>query len=571
MDNNRILAKMFDRIGDALEIKGENQFKILAYRKVARVLKDLPKDVSEYLQEGSLAQIPGVGEAIAKKIEEFLTTGKMTKYEEEVKSLPEGLFEILEVPEVGPKTVKLVYEKLGVTNLEEFRKIVEDGTLAQLPGMGEKKVENIKKGLQFRESVEKRLPLGEALPIAERTVNRLKTLPHIKFIDVAGSIRRWKETIGDIDILVVTDQTDAVMELFVNQPEVTRVLAQGETKSSIILENRVQMDLRVVDAGSYGSALAYFTGSKEHNVRIRDLAKKMGLKISEYGIFHEEEKKGGEKEEDIYNVLGLPYIPPELREDRGEIEAAQQGNLPRLVELSDIRGDLHVHSKYSDGTQTIEELMDEAEKMGYEYIAVADHSQSVKWAHGMSVERIQKQWEEIERIQKKRKKVRILKAAEVDILSDGTVDYPDEILRKLDFVIVAVHIGWKDNTERILKALDHPRVNALSHPTGRLINQRDPYPIDLKKILQKAKEKGIFLELNSHYLRLDLNDVWCRVAKEMGIPIYLGTDSHSPGGMSLIRYGIGQARRGWLEKKDVLNTLTYEELKKVLEKKRKNP
>ncbi|MHA2637451.1 MAG: helix-hairpin-helix domain-containing protein, partial [bacterium JZ-2024 1] len=462
MDNNRILAKMFDRIGDALEIKGENQFKILAYRKVARVLKDLPKDVSEYLQEGSLAQIPGVGEAIAKKIEEFLTTGKMTKYEEEVKSLPEGLFEILEVPEVGPKTVKLVYEKLGVTNLEEFRKIVEDGTLAQLPGMGEKKVENIKKGLQFRESVEKRLPLGEALPIAERTVNRLKTLPHIKFIDVAGSIRRWKETIGDIDILVVTDQTDAVMELFVNQPEVTRVLAQGETKSSIILENRVQMDLRVVDAGSYGSALAYFTGSKEHNVRIRDLAKKMGLKISEYGIFHEEEKKGGEKEEDIYNVLGLPYIPPELREDRGEIEAAQQGNLPRLVELSDIRGDLHVHSKYSDGTQTIEELMDEAEKMGYEYIAVADHSQSVKWAHGMSVERIQKQWEEIERIQKKRKKVRILKAAEVDILSDGTVDYPDEILRKLDFVIVAVHIGWKDNTERILKALDHPRVNALS-------------------------------------------------------------------------------------------------------------
>ncbi|MFN4182761.1 MAG: helix-hairpin-helix domain-containing protein, partial [bacterium] len=303
MDNNRILSKMFDRIGDALEIKGENQFKILAYRKVARVLRDLPRDVSEYLKEGTLAQIPGVGEAIAKKIEEFLTTGKMTKYEEEVKSLPEGLFDILDVPEVGPKTVKLIYEKLGVTNLEEFRKIVENGTLAKLPGMGEKKVENIKKGLQFRESVSKRLPLGEALPIAERTVNRLKSLPGVKHIDVAGSIRRWKETIGDIDILVVTAEPLAVMELFVNQPEVTRVLAQGETKSSVILEDRVQMDLRVMEEDSYGSALAYFTGSKEHNVRIRDIAKKMGLKISEYGIFRGEEKIGGKQEEDVYKAV----------------------------------------------------------------------------------------------------------------------------------------------------------------------------------------------------------------------------------------------------------------------------
>ncbi len=566
MDNNRILARMFERVGDALEIKGENQFKILAYRKVARVLKDLPKDVSEYQMEGTLSQIPGVGEAIAKKIEEYLATGKMSKYEEEVASLPAGLFEILDVPEVGPKTVKLVYEKLGVTDLEGFRRVVEDGSLAKLPGMGEKKAENIKKGLQFREAAVKRLALGEALPIAERTMQRLRHLSGMKQIEVAGSIRRWKESIGDIDILVVTEVPERAMEEFVKQPEVTRLLVQGDTKSSIILENRVQMDLRVVEPSAYGSALAYFTGSKAHNVRIRDIAKKLGLKISEYGIFRGEKKIGGEKEEEIYDAVGLPYIPPELREDRGEVEAAMEGTLPKLVELSDIRGDLHVHSKYSDGTQSIEELVAEAEQNGYEYIGIADHSQSVKWAHGMSAERISKQWKEIDEIQKTAR-VRIFKGAEVDILSDGTVDYPEEILRELDFVILAVHIGWKDNTERILKAMDHPLVHALSHPTGRLINQREPYPLDLQKVLKKAKEKQIFLELNSHYLRLDLDDVWCRAAKEMGIPIYLGTDSHAPGGMALMRYGVGQARRGWLEKENVLNTRSYSELRDLFRQK----
>jgi DNA polymerase (family 10) len=558
---NKEIAEIFERIAAILEFKGENLFKVNAYRKAARVIQDLTENIQTICEEGRLRSVPGIGEGIAKKIEEYLKTGKMSKYEEVVRNFPSGLIELLGIQSLGPKTLRLAHTKLGVENLEDLKRVIEDGSLERLPGMGAKKVENIVRGIKLFTVSKERIPLGVALPLVEGIMEELKSKANIKQIFPAGSLRRMKETIGDIDILVSGKKGGDIIREFTRLSEVKEVLVAGETKGSIIVEGGVQVDLRVVDEGSYGAALQYFTGSKAHNIRLREMAKEREMKISEYGIYKGERKIGGTIEEELYAQLSLPWIPPELREDRGEIEAAISGTLPKLIEQQDIKGDLHVHSNYSDGTASIREIAEWAKGMGYEYIAICDHSRSVKFAGGLSIEKLLSQIEEISRLNKEMGGIRILTGIEVDIKQDGTLDYPDEILRKLDIVIAAIHVGFKQNvTERICRAMENPLVQIIAHPTGRLIKKREGYEIDLDEIFKKAAATQTALEINAYYDRLDLNDINCRKAKEMGIKLAIGTDAHHLGQLWMMKLGVGVSRRGWLEKEDLLNTLPYQSL-----------
>ncbi|MCP2520789.1 DNA polymerase/3'-5' exonuclease PolX [SCandidatus Aminicenantes bacterium Aminicenantia_JdfR_composite] len=569
-EKNKELAYIFSRIADALELKGESSFRIIAYRKAARVLEDLTEDIEVITKKGKLREIPGVGEGIAKKIEEYLKTGKMKKYEEALSGIPEGLLELLEIQNLGAKTISLAHKELGVKNLDDLKRVIEDGSLAKLFGMGEKKVENIKKGIEIYEQAHERIPIYEALTIVEDVIEYLKNAPGISQISPAGSLRRMKETVGDIDILATGKNGREIIEFFTKYPNVDRVIASGKTKGSIMVKTekgKKQVDLRIVDEDCYGAALQYFTGSKAHNIRLRSMAKEKGLKISEYGVFRDDKKIAGRTEEEIYKILNLPWIPPEIREDRGEIECALENRLPDLINYTDIKGDLHVHSSYSDGHSTIEEIAEHAKSLGYEYIAICDHSQSVKYAHGLTEDRLKRQIEEIDKLNEKLTGIKILKGIEVDILPDGKLDFPDELLAQLDYVVASIHIGFKKNvTERMLLALENPYVHTLAHPTGRLISKREGYDVDLDKIFEAALKNNKILELNAYYDRLDLNEINLRKAKEMGIKIAIGTDAHHIGGMRMMRFGIGIARRGWLEKKDVLNCLPYSELKKILRK-----
>ena len=566
---NRIIANMFEKIADVLEFQGEIPFKVNAYRKAARVIGDMQEDIEDVWREGELTKVPGIGTALAGKIEEFLTTGKMSKYEEVVSSVPAGLIELLEVQNLGPKTVALANKKLGVESLNDLKKVIADGSLAQLQGMGEKKVENILKGIELYEKAQERISIGVALPLVEELIEELKTRIKIEKIQVAGSTRRMKETVGDIDILVETDKGAEVIQTFVHLPQVTRILAAGDTKGSIIVEDRIQVDLRAIPRESYGAALQYFTGSKAHNIHLREIAKKSGLKINEYGIFKGDKKIGGAEEQDVYHALNLDWMPPEMREDRGEIDLAAQHKLPRLIELKDIQGDLHVHSKWSDGGSTIEEIARAALEKRYRYIAISDHSKSVKYAHGLEEERLLQKLEEIKAVQEKIPEIRILAGAEVDILSDGTMDYPDEILAQLDIVIAAVHQGFKQQvTERMIAAMENPYVFIIAHPTGRLISKREGYVMELDKVMKKAAETGTVLEINSYYDRLDLSDVNARRAQEMGIKLSINTDTHQLYQLDMIKLGVGVARRAWLRPEDVINTYSLEELLKLRDKKR---
>ncbi len=567
---NRVIAEMFEKIADVLEYQGEIPFKVNAYRKAARVIRDMQEDIEDVWREGRLEQIPGIGKALATKIDEYLTTGKMTKYEEVVKSVPAGLIELLEIQNLGPKTVALANKELGVESLDDLKRVIEDGRLAQLPGLGEKKVENILKGIELYEKAQERISIGLALPLVEEIITQLKKETGIDTMTHAGSVRRMKETVGDIDILVQTDKGAEVIEKFVHLPQVTRILAAGDTKGSVIVEDRIQIDLRAIRKESFGAALQYFTGSKAHNIHLREIAKKNGLKINEYGVFRGEEKIAGETEEDVYGSLSLAWIPPEMREDRGEIELAAENRLPKLIELKDIRGDLHVHSKWSDGGATIEEVVQAAVARGYEYIAICDHSQSVKYAHGLDEERVQQKLEEIAKLQEKFPQIRILAGTEVDILSDGSLDYSDTILSQFDIVVAAVHQGFKQQvTERLLAAMDNPHVFIIAHPTGRLISKREGYEMEIEKVMKKASETGTVLEINSYYDRLDLSDVNARRAKEMGIKLAINTDTHQLYQLDMIKLGVGVARRAWLEARDVINTLPLNELLALRDKKRK--
>ncbi len=563
-DVNETIADMFDTIADVLELQGDIPYRIRAYRNAARTIRDLDRNVADVAAEGKLEDLPGIGKDLAEKIREYLRTGRMAKYEEVVSQVPPGLIELLHIPGLGPKRVRLLHERLGITDLEDLRRALDEGKIEGLPGMGAKTVQNIRRGLIMYEASKERMPLGRALPIAEEIAQRIAELPGTSRVIIAGSARRMKETVGDIDILTIADDGEATIQSFVHFPQVKEILAAGDTKGSVILYNGLQVDLRVVPPESYGAALHYFTGSKAHNIKIRTIARERGLKVNEYGIFRGEERIAGEEEDDVFEVLGMQWIPPEMREDRGEIELALEGKLPSLVEMKDIRGDLQMHSKWSDGANTIRELALAARELGYEYIAITDHSPRVRVAGGMSIEEVWERQKEIEQVNQEFDDIRVLSGAEVDILPDGTLDYPDDVLAAFDIVLVSVHSGFKMDasqmTERLLRAVENPYVHILAHPTGRLIGQREPYEFDVEVVLKRCAELGVAVEINGYYLRLDLNDVLAHRAKTLGCLISLGTDAHQANHLAMMRYAVGTARRAWLEPKDVLNTRPLPEL-----------
>jgi len=567
---NLELSQIFEQIAKILKIKGENPFKIRAYEKITLVLENLPIDIETIYHQGGLNNIPGVGAGIAKKIEEFLTTGKLEYYEKLKETIPTGVIELLDIPEVGPKTAKLLYEKLEVDNIEKLERAIKEHQIKDLPGMGEKSETNILRGIELYKRRKERFLLGRALPLAEEMVESLSQLKETNKISFAGSLRRKKETIGDIDILVTSQNPEKIMKTFTSLPQVREILAEGPTKSSIITNDDLHIDVRVVEPISFGAALQYFTGSKAHNIKLRELALKRNLKINEYGVFEVESgnRIAGEKEEEVYQALNLPFIPPELREDRGEIEAAQENRLPQLIEYSQIKGDLHLHTKWSDGAHTIKQMAEAAKKRGYKYIAITDHSQSLKFAGGLIEERLREQVEEIQKLNQELKDFTILSGIEVDIKSNGSLDFSDEILSKLDVVIAAIHSGFKQEskiiTERIIKAMQNRFVNIIAHPTGRLIGYRESYQVDINEMMEVAAKIGTILEINSYPERLDLNDIYCRMAKEKGVQLAIETDAHSIEGLTFMDLGVAVARRGWLEEKDIVNTLPLDKLLKRL-------
>ena len=568
---NQEIVRIFNDIADLLEIKGENPFRIRAYRRAALNIESLSTDIASTPKD-ELMKIPGIGQDLAGKILEYIQTGKMQAYEDLKKEVPEGLSGLLSVPSLGPKTAKLLFEKLQVKDLDDLARLAREHKLIGLPGIKEKTEENIIKGIEMLKRGMERQPLGKVLPIAKDIVGYLETHATVDQIKIAGSIRRWKDTVKDIDILATSRDPKAVMNAFVHLPSVQDILMHGPTKSSVIIHEGLQVDLRVVEEDSFGAALAYFTGSKAHNIRLREMAVKAGLKINEYGIFREKDDKklGGKREEDVYRLLGLPFIAPELREDLGEIEAAFEGRMPHLIDSSDIRGDLHVHTRRSDGSHDFDELIREAKKRGYEYIAITDHSKGLGIARGLSEERLLEEKAEIEALNKKLKGFKLLAGVEVDIRSDGRMDFTDEILRQMDIVVASIHSGFRQSreqlTRRLTSAMRNPCVSIIAHPTGRLIGERDPYDVDMHEVLKVAKETGTAIEINAYPLRLDLNDAYAKMAKEMGVRLVISTDTHITNQFDFMEYGVAIARRGWLEKRDVLNTMDYHSLLKALKK-----
>ena len=554
------VARLFDLMADLLEIKNENLFRIRAYRRAAQNLESLTEDVEALAEQGRLDDIPGIGPDLAGKIVEYLKTGRMKDVEAARKGIPAGVVELMNVPGVGPKTARLLYEKEGIKSIGRLEELARAGKLRGLPGIQAKTEKNILKGIEIVKKGQERMSLGKALPLAQELVRVLGHLAEVEQIDVAGSIRRRKDTIGDIDILVTSSSPARVMDAFVSLPQVAEVLEKGSTKASIRHREGIQVDLRVMEPECFGAALVYFTGSKQHNIRIREMAMKKGLKISEYGVFKEStgRRAAGATEEEVYAAVGLPWIPPELREDSGEIEAALEGELPALIETADIRGDLHCHTNASDGHHSIEALVTAAVKRGYEYVVVSDHSKSATVARGLSAEEMLVHARKIRAVQKKFKDITVLAGAECDILPDGSMDYPDAVLAKLDLVVAAVHGRFKqpksEMTLRICKALRNPYVNILSHPTGRLLGERGPYDGDLDQVFSTAAQHGKAIEINSHPQRLDLNDVNARRARELGAPIAISTDAHVLDQLETIQLGVATARRAWIEKAEVVNT-----------------
>jgi len=571
---NQEIAKIFNEIADILEIKGDNPFRIRAYRRAAQNIDGLAKDVAEMSVE-DLIQVPGIGADLAEKIREYVNTGGMRSYDKLRNKVPSGLVDLLSVPGLGPKTAKLLFEKLHIKDIDSLERHAKEGTLKGVPGIQAKTEENILKGITMIRKHTGRFPLGRVLPVAEEMIGKLREISFVNKLSIAGSLRRWKDTIKDIDALAASEDPGKVMEVFVHLPQVKEVLMKGQTKSSIITREGIQMDLRVVSEDSFGAALAYFTGSKQHNIRLREMALKRGLKINEYGIFDvkTEKKLGGSHEGDIYKILDMQFIAPELREDTGEIEAALKGTLPSLVKQEDIKGDLHVHSKYSDGSHDLQELVDASRARGYEYLAITDHSKGLGIARGMSIDRVLEQNKNIRALNKKLKGFQLLSGAEIDIRSDGTLDYPDEVLERFDIVIASIHSGFRQSreqiTKRLVSAMQNPYVSVIAHPTGRIIGERDAYEADMDAVLKTAAETGTAMEINAYPLRLDLNDIYIRKAKELGVPVAVNTDAHVTYQFDFMTYGIGTARRGWVEKKDVLNALGYNALIKRLKSKRR--
>lgn len=569
---NQQVAEILEKMADLLEFKGEIPFKIAAYRKASRTINDLTEDIETIWQEGRLAEIPGVGKGLQGKIEQFLAEGKIRQLDELLEQVPRDIFELLSIQNFGPKSVALAYKKLGVETLDDLEKVLDDGRLATLPGMGAKKVENIRKGLELRKTAGSRISIGIALPIVDEVISYIKEKAGSKIgrISPAGSVRRNRETVHDIDILAETDHGGEVIEIFTHMPRVTQVLGAGETKGSVVLDDRFQVDLRAVKSESYGAAQQYFTGSKDHNVHLREIAKKNGYKINEYGIYKSEDKVGGEDEKDIYHLLNMSWIPPELRENRGEIEAALKDALPELVTVQDIKADLHIHSTYSDGQLTIEEMAEQVRSMGYSFMAFCDHSKSAVYANGLDEKRLLQEIQEIRQLNEKYDDFVVLAGSEVDILPDGSLDFSDEILAQLDFVVASIHSAFKtDPTMRTLAAMENKYVDVIAHPTGRLISRREGFSLDMDQVIAKAAETGTALEVNSYWDRLDLSDINVKKAVESGVKISINTDSHHPNHLSMMALGVGNARRGWAKKSDVINAMTLDELR-AWQKRRKD-
>ncbi|HRB16655.1 MAG TPA: DNA polymerase/3'-5' exonuclease PolX [Nitrospira sp.] len=567
--HNAEVATAFEEMADLLEIEGANPFRVRAYRFAARTLRDLPAEVGEMVAKGDdLTSLPGIGDDLAGKIKEILATGTAAAIEAQRKRVPATLTELLRIPGLGPKRVKRLAHELKIRSLSELQTAAQAGRVRTLAGFGEKTEQHILDALATRLAEAPRVQRAVAIPSAEALVAYLEQSSGVSRVIAAGSYRRGLETIGDLDILVTAPAGRAVMDRFVAYQEVRDVLARGETKSSVRLQSGLQVDLRVVPQDSYGAALLYFTGSKAHNVVLRQLAQQRGLKLNEYGVFRGDKPIAGDTEESVYASLGLPWIPPELREGRGEIDAAKAGRLPHLVDLQDLKGDLHAHTKATDGRHSLQEMAEAARLRGLRYFAITDHSRRLTMAKGLDSARLLQQTEAIDRLNATLSGITILKGIEVDILEDGNLDLPDEVLGRLDLVVGAVHsrfnLSNRRQTERIMKAMDHPHFSILAHPSGRLIGRREPYDVDMLRIIRKARERRCFLEINAHPERLDLTDIHCRMAKEEGVLLAVNTDAHSMLDLENARFGIGQARRGWLEKTDVLNTRPYAELRKLL-------
>ena len=568
---NHEVAEILSKIAKALALKDENFFKIRAYERAARAIKDLPEDIEEIYKEDSLTNIPGVGEGIAKKVKEYLETGKMSKYDEVTRDIPKSLLTLLNIRDLGPKTLGILHRELGIENIEDLKKVIEDGSFQKLEGLGEKSAQKIMeniKAYEERMGKEKRFLIGEVMATVDQIVKKLKEIDVVSRVAPAGSYRRMKETVGDLDILLESDNNEKVIKKFKAFPEVKKVLESGETKTSVIIEGLdIQMDLRVVPKESFGAALMYFTGSKDHNVRIRSIALKKGLKVNEYGVFKSDRSVAGKTEEEIYKRLKLQFIPPEIREDRGEIEKALEGKIPELIGYNDIKGNLHTHTKYSDGENTIRELVQKSIDSGYSYLGISDHSKTASYANGLSVDDLKKQCEEIDKINKEVDNFRILKGIECDILPDGNLDYEEEVLKSLDFVIGAIHTGFKKNvTERMEKALENPYLTILAHPTGRLISKREGYDVDLGRILDKASEEDKILEINAYYDRLDLDENNARDAYKKGIKLIINTDAHNLRMFDWMVLGVGIARRAWLPRNAIINTYKLEKFLNIINK-----
>jgi len=573
---NEELAAIFGQIADLLEIKGEDRFRVNSYRRCARTIGDLTDDVADLARAGQLTQIPGIGKGTAEKIQQYLTTGQVALHLELLSEIPPHLPPLLAIPSLGPKKLAAAWKQLGVTNLDALLAAIDSGKLAQLPGMGAKTAEKIKHGIEFLQRSAGRTPLGIALPIAQQLADRVRALPQVKQVEIAGSIRRGRETIGDLDILCASSVGKEVVDAFTRLDQVKQIVAAGGTKGTVLVEtplgSDLNVDLRVVPANSFGAALQYFTGSKEHNVHLREIAIKKGLKLNEYGLFRGQKQVAGADEAEIYSELALPHIAPELREDRGEIETAN--HLPQLIAPADIRGDLHLHTTASDGRQTAEELARFAKDFGYQYIAIADHSKSQIIANGLSIDAMHRQIETVRAAAKRVKGVTILLATEVDILSGGKLDYPDHLLAECDLVIASIHSGLGQDrdtvTKRTLAAMDNPLVTIIGHPTGRLLGQRQAMDIDMDQVIRHAVKTNTALELNAAWQRLDLNDRHVRQAVDAGAMLAINTDAHHTDQFGYIRYGIQTARRGWAGPQNILNTRPLPALRKWIAQKRTN-
>ncbi len=569
---NREVAGLLYEMAELLELHAENRFKIIAFSKAARAIESLPEDITLVCREKRLQSIPGVGKAIAQKVEEYLKTGQVEAHQELLVKTPPGLVKLLQISGLGPKTVFMLHEKLHITNLEELEKAAREHRIRRLPRMGPTRETNILKSIERYKKCSTRILYSTAEPIVNDILANLLDMEGLEHITVAGSFRRAKETVGDIDILATASRPEEIVSAFVLMPMVEEVLAKGPTKASVIVKDTIQVDLRIVEHHSFGTVLQYFTGSKEHNVRLRQMALSRGYSLSEYSLTRLADGRDlfFDREEDVYSALGLPYIPPEMREDRGEIEAALQSKLPRLVELKDVRGDLHVHSNWSDGRASILEMANAAAALGYEYIALCDHSPSIGIAGGLTPDRLEQKIEAIAAANEELEGITVLAGTEVDIKADGRLDYSDDLLARCDVVVASIHMGAQQPeraiTGRLISAMENENVDIIGHPTGRIIDQREPYDLDMPAVMKAAARTKTALEINSYPSRLDLSDINAKAAREMGVRLSINSDAHDTEQLLNMRYGVNVARRAWLERKDVLNALSLKELLSALKR-----